>query len=400
MKNLTHLMSLCATAALVSTAFAGTDKAEEMKKLLEDQGIKANYVETKLPSVKLSGYVDTSYVYNSNGGGTDTGGRPNVARQFDVDSNDFSINAVKLALEKPLSEENEFTAGFRTDIIYGEDAKFLGGNDPANAELALEQAYVNFRIPVGNGLDIKMGKFVTLLGYEVIESPANLNFSRGLLFTFAIPLTHTGALASYKFNDTWDAQLGIVNGWNNEDSVFPAAQRRHFRKAVTGRVNWTAPGGNANIANSFIMSPTGENTAGFATGSSDVWVYDIWANWSPVAFKNLLLGFNADVGQADSAVGANDNLWWGVAGYAKYQFTPKFSLAARGEYFSDDTGIRTGFLNSGTDELYSLTLTAGFDLWENLLTRVEYRADFSDGGQRFAGEDDQHTIGVNLVYSF
>ncbi len=81
---------------------------------------------------------------------------------------------------------------------------------------------MKFRIPVGNGLDIYMGKFVTFLGYEVIESPANLNFSRGLLFTNAIPLTHTGIYADYKFNDTVEAKFGIVDGWNNSTS--PAVQ--------------------------------------------------------------------------------------------------------------------------------------------------------------------------------
>ncbi len=42
------------------------------------------------------------------------------------------------------------------------------------------------------GLTLKGGKFVTLLGQKVIESPNNLNFSRGYLFGLAIPLTHTG----------------------------------------------------------------------------------------------------------------------------------------------------------------------------------------------------------------
>jgi len=31
-------------------------------------------------------------------------------------------------------------------------------------------------IPVGSGLTLKAGKFVTLLGYEVIEAPSNPEF--------------------------------------------------------------------------------------------------------------------------------------------------------------------------------------------------------------------------------
>ena len=155
--------------------------------------------------------------------GTAFGGNQASLHEFDTNNDNFNVNAVKIALEKALPDKNEWAAGFRIDTIYGSDAKYLGDsafngatttgtNTINNSGLALEQALVKFRIPVGNGLDVYMGKFVTLLGYEVIESPANLNFSRGLLFTNAIPLTNTGIYFDYKFNDTFEAKLGIVDG--------------------------------------------------------------------------------------------------------------------------------------------------------------------------------------------
>ena len=71
---------------------------------------------------------------------------------------------------------------------------------------------------------VKVGKFVTLLGYEVIESPSNLNYSRGYLFGLAIPLTTTGGLVSYSFSDQLSAQAGLVLGWDrsNTDNVGPS----------------------------------------------------------------------------------------------------------------------------------------------------------------------------------
>ncbi|MDL5047487.1 outer membrane beta-barrel protein [Oscillatoria amoena NRMC-F 0135] len=432
------IATLCAAAVMTSSLFAGSDKVAEMKKLLEDQGIQPNYVETAQKGVKLSGYVDVSYTYKPTKGASQNpnnvtppfGSRGN----FDNDSNDFSVNAVKLALEKELSDANEFTAGFRIDGMMGEDAGILNGAGGGSASnLFLEQAYVQFRAPVGNGLDFKVGKFVTLLGYEVIESPANLNFSRGLLFTFAIPLTHTGALASYKFNDVVDMQLGIVNGWNNDDTFYgrtavgsptgnPFDNTGDFAKAVTGRINVTAPGGNANIAQSFIFSPDGEQNAfgpnAAAFTSQNAWVYDIWGNWAPkFANDKLLLGFNFDIGQVDGRNYVNnavpltnqikdEALWYGIALYAKYQFTPKFSLATRGEYFVDEGGWRNGINTYGNNalkasELWSWTITASFDLWENMLARLEYRYD--TGNQPVLGYvngTDQHSIALNFVYSF
>jgi hypothetical protein len=87
----------------------------------------------------------------------------------------------------------------------------------------LQEAYVSARLPIGSGLTLKGGKFVTLLGYEVIESPNNLNFSRGYLFEFAIPLTNTGGLVSYTFSEQFNMTAGVVLGWdnsrNNNDAV-------------------------------------------------------------------------------------------------------------------------------------------------------------------------------------
>jgi len=458
--NKFSMITLCAAVALTSSLFAGSDKVEEMKKMLEDQGIQPNYVETAQKGVKLSGYVDVSYTYSPNQGYTDTStttalpagapnaivtsptGATNVAPMNNRDSNDFSVNAVKLTLEKDLSDANEFTAGFRTDLMVGEDAQVMSGNNtPAvgsgfssqASSLFLEQAYVQFRAPIGNGIDFKVGKFVTLLGYEVIESPANINFTRGLLFTFAIPLTHVGALASYKFNDIVDMQMGIVNGWNNDDTYFgmgPGTQNNagSFAKAVTGRINVTAPGGNANIANSFIISPNGGEVAGgfpanttnnSSPSSNNTWTYDIWGNWAPkFANDKLLLGFNGVIGGDNqlntTALPVNNqrgNIYYGAALYAKYQFTPKFSLGSRAEYFVDSTGMRTGWNRSAQtgvtsqSQLWEVTLTASFDLWENMLARLEYRHDggninpygYQTSGQ---GSANNNTVALNFVYSF
>ena len=98
------------------------------------------------------------------------------------------------------------------------------------AKFDLQEAYVSYRYPVGTGLTLKAGKFVTLLGYEVIEAPNNLNFSRSFLFSFAIPLTHVGALLSYAPTDWLTLTAGPVGGWdvadNNNRGCRPWARSR------------------------------------------------------------------------------------------------------------------------------------------------------------------------------
>ena len=62
---------------------------------------------------------------------------------------------------------------------------------------------------------VDVGKFVTPMGAEVIESKDNWNYSRDFLFTRAIPFYHFGARAKYTFNDKYSATGYVLNGWNN-----------------------------------------------------------------------------------------------------------------------------------------------------------------------------------------
>jgi hypothetical protein len=456
----TGLKALCAFAVAgivampVCTNAQTTDAKDtkDLKKTVEDQSI--NFLETAQKGITLSGYVDTSYTEQFGGRGDAFGSTQALDHQFDIHNDNFNVNAVKVALEKALPDKNEWAAGFRIDTMYGSDASILSATDPglgASSEFYLEQALVKFRIPVGNGLDIYMGKFVTFLGYEVIESPANLNFSRGLLFTNAIPLTNTGVYADYKFNDTFEAKLAIVDGWNssvsapNGASINGVTGITDFQndypfggKAIMGQLNINAPGKNANITQSFIYSPSGEpdnavsGFAGFDNGP--VAVYDIWGNWNPTFVKDsaLLLGFNVDVGYngatglpnqfiAPAAQGvvlipilngitSNDsNTWYGVALYASYKLTKVITLSARGEYLHEDASFTPKFGIPGVaQDDFSETLTASFNIWDNLLTRVEYRFDsVANGSTNFALTTNnvatyqtQNEISIEAVYSF
>jgi hypothetical protein len=394
MKNL--LKGLCLLTLATSVSFAGDDK--DLKKVIEDQGI---YVESATKGVKLSGYVDASYTYQFAGAASTN---QSALRAFDkAQNNDFNINAVKVAIEKPLSDKNEFTAGFRTDVIYGEDASLysdgslFSGIKNAN-NVALQQGYVQFRAPVGNGIDFKFGKFATPVGFEVFERPVNLNFSHGLLFQNFQPLNHTGLLASYKFNDIVDAQFGVVDGWNNVDSPSTVAgQGNLFGKSFIGRVNVTAPGGNANLAQTIVYSTDGESSIG-ATDSN--LLYDVVGTWTPKAFNGkLLFGLNLDYLANQNTDRSNTDDSYGVALYSKYQLTKIFSLAGRGEYAHGGAinATTAGRLPDAADA-YSFTLTAGFDLWQNLITRVEYRLDKSTSD--IVTNKEQHQIALNMIYSF
>ena len=444
MKRMIAVLAALVAVTSLSLADSGPDaSAKDTKKMVQN-----NFVETAQKGVKLSGYVDAGYSYNFTGAAN---GTSDVTGRFGSDTagkGDFNLYAVKLALEKALTSENKAQAGFRTDVMIGEDANYLinrgtaanlsNTNQNSNA-LFLEQAYVSIRAPVGNGWDFKVGKFVSILGYEVIERPANMNVTYGLLWQ-QMPLYYTGVLSSYKFDDYLDGKLGVVNGSQTDNNTTTSGGGDGC--AVLAALNVTAPGGNANWSNNFQYSSNNDSNSWQGTNNSSTstaegnnssgtgyaFIYNSWGNWAPkFANDTLLLAFNALLG-TESTNGTNGQnvgnsqpgtTWFGAGAYAKYQFNDWFSLASRGEYLGGNNPEKIYNTNQPTAQSLSLweyTLTAGFNVIDNLLIRAEYRLDWGSnsvnnfqtgstsrttaatGANTSSGP--AHYAGAEVVYSF
>jgi hypothetical protein len=426
-KNITALLGVLAAVASLSLADSAPEaSAQDTKKMVQN-----NFVETAQKGIKLSGYVDAGYSYNFTGAAN---GTSDVTGRFGSDTaakGDFNLYAVKIALEKALTSENKAQAGFRTDVMIGEDANYLinrnviygleNGQQDSNA-LFLEQAYVSIRAPVGNGWDFKVGKFVSILGYEVIERPANMNTTYGLLWN-RMPLYYTGVLSSYKFDDYLDAKLGVVNGSNTDNNTTTGLSGDGC--AVLAALNVTAPGGNANWSNNFQYSSNSDNnTADTAasvlntnpsidltgnSGAAYTFIYNSWGNWAPkfakdkllFAFNTLLMGTGGSGGNLIDGSANSTN--YGVGAYAKYQFNDWFNLSSRGEYLGVNNVL-------GDINLWEYTLTAGFNVIDNLLIRAEYRLDWGVNSVNniatgvsnnvTSSSGPAHYAGAEVVYSF
>ena len=428
--------------------------------------ISSNFVETTPKSIRLSGYVDAGYSYNFNGSVN-----PLVAGRFSGDEatgGDFNLYAVKLALEKPLTNENSAQAGFRADVMIGEDAYYLQtrnrDSDSSNfqqnsSSLFLEQAYASFRAPVGNGWDFKVGKFVSILGYEVIERPANLNITYGILWQM-FPLYYTGVVSSYRFDEYLDGKLGVVNGSNSDNNTTTGQMGDGC--ALIAALNLTSPGSNAVWSNNFQYSTNEDNNTATGgnlsslpvdtqdagnystltdtadnTGSGHLLIYNSWGSWAPrFAEDKLLFAFNSVLGTATTSPNSIWNAydpagpygagaygysttWWGAGAYLKYQFNDWFSLASRAEYFggSNDSrfALRGNF--SPGPSLWEYTVTGAFQVVDNLLIRAEYRMDWGNqsagargthpplpgstlGGYECESNGPSFYAGAEVVYSF
>ena len=364
-----------------------------------------NAIEGALSGIRLSGFVDTQYQWNFNSpakaASATTATREQSLRVFDQNENSFGVNAVELAFEKPAPADGG--VGFRTDFFYGEDAEVITPTGSVVDEFDLQQAYVEARLPLhhfdgnevfGNSLYLRVGKYVTLAGAEVIESKDNWNSSRSLMFGYAIPFTHTGIRSSYGlWNNKVTLTAGLNNGWdiiedNNDYATFEGqiayAPNDKFLFTVT---NYTGP-----------ENPSQDGHKRF--------LLDFVALWK--ATDKLSLMANFDFGNERRVVGGpkpNKNAQWhGYALYARYQATDKLAFAGRGEIFVDDDTFRIGAANvvggvTRERSYWEWTYTTEYKLYNNLITRLEYRYDWADT-TLFQGESSQQTLGAQLIYSF
>ena len=82
----------------------------------------------------------------------------------------------------------------------------------------IEQAFLSLKPPKAKGFELDFGKFVTSAGAEVIEAKDNWNYSRSLLFAWAIPYWHFGLRTSMPVSKIDTIGVQVVNGWNNVTS--------------------------------------------------------------------------------------------------------------------------------------------------------------------------------------
>lgn len=369
------------------------------------QADESHPVNTALSSTTLSGYVDTSAIWNFGSGSQ-------VANRFantGADRQDgFNVNTVKLQLEKPI-DEGTWSAGYKFETMFGPDANVMPG--ALTSGVAIKQAYAALRAPIGNGIDFKIGQFDPIVGYEVTDSYANPNFSRSLGFNNLEPFGHTGILASYQVNDI----IGVSGGVANGDSGFGLNGGSLTASGfASGQVGGSMRGMLAESARVYMGSVVvkAPESTGWLSGSS---LYVGVVNGDANGAKNdptmLYVGVSLATPIQELTLGASADLLFngGVGGesyanayafYTGYQITEKLKANNRFEYATSGYGA---FLpGRAEDKMIGETFTLDYALWANVLTRGEFRWDRSvDGGANpFDGQKNDLSLTASVVYKF
>jgi len=408
---------------------------------------KMSQVQTALSNTTLSGYVDTSAMWQV--GGHDGGLAPKYT-PGGVASDGFNLNSIDLALDKPL-DESPWAAGYHAELMFGPDAvpgqtTETSGTAVTSTDLdehhhhyylhdqtgsfltsvntsstAIRQAYLTLRTPLGNsGIDWKVGVFDSILGYESTSDGLNPNYTRSYGYMLE-PTTLTGVLGTYKVNDSIAFSAGVadtangINGRAQWDS----------QKAYLGSIALTAPDSwgwakGATLNAGVINSDNGSASYNYNTGSNvsgqTSWYAGVVV---PTPLNALKFGAAFDYLELHDG-GSNvdnpsDNSSYDVALYGNYQVNDKLSFNLRGEYLDDGAGAVYPFVQSGywrhhtyaPNSAEEVTATVSYQLWANVLSRVEFRWDHVSHSDSFdsttssgTDRDNAFLLALNLIYQF
>jgi hypothetical protein len=363
---------------------------------------------TGLSSTTLSGYVDTSAQWNV---GTGNVNAPPYAFGGPGKADGFNLNVVKLMLEKPIDPAQDWSAGYKVDLLFGPDANALATQSSGDntSDFCVKQAYVSLHAPVGNGVDFKIGVWDTLLGYEVTESVNDPNFTRSYGYTIETP-TFTGIQATYLFSETCSATVGVADTFGPEINQRAFYTRAESYKTYMGLLTLTASedwgflsgatltGGVVNGFNAGANPPSGADQTSWYVGGT--------AN---TPLKGLKVGASYDYAGVSQQSLSGSSYANAAAFYASYQATEKLSLHGRAEYATSDvlTSAQTPLL--GAAKVVALTATLQYDLWKNVMSRVEFRWDHAASGQLAYGGTEpggaptlknSYILVANVAYKF
>ena len=370
---------VAAALALMASPLLAQESTDDLKKELEQlrrevDGLKAVNSTREIPAMgkinadamaaddsplmtmfkgtKLSGFVDAAYSVSTNQMHGTINNGSNPTRIFDSQDNSFYLHNVQLQLERLATK----------DMIVGYHVELHAGHDPSIVEsgaVSLQEGWIQILAPVGSGLDIRVGKMASLIGYEVVENTNNLNYSRGALWVLVEPITATGVRASYSFTEQISATIGLNNGPNFGGHLYEDSDHGKMLE-LQGLIRpskdfWVAV--NINWGNDLGLN--GDN-------AGDFYVFNIVAEYK---MDKLTFALNFDQTAAQNPAGRTSAR--GIAAYAKFQMTDTYAPIVRIEYVG-------GGAAPGSSRFVTFTLTNELKVAQHLILRFEFRADNSN----------------------
>ncbi len=308
--------------------------------------------------VDWTAYLDGYGSLNNNHPANSANDQSNDLYNFDDRTDQFDLAEARITFNR-----NPNPVGVHADVVFGRANAFLHPDTAKYDDNYLEQAYLSYTPKKTHGSEFDFGQFVTSAGAEVIEAKDNWNYSRSILFSWAIPYYHFGLRTSTPVTKTWTAGVQLVNGWNNTINN-EGGPTGAFTSALTlPKYTWSAD------------VYTGPEKSGSLSMYRNL--FDTTLLLTTTAKFNAYI--NVDYGRnhtdASGSLPAADAHWGGAAFAAHEQFTTQQAVAGRIEFLQDKEGFATGVAQTVREG----TATYEHKFWKSrFLGRMEYRHDWSN----------------------
>jgi hypothetical protein len=367
------LIALCATAQTPAAGSAPADAPAQSSAAAAPAPPPPD--PPKLDGWVFSGMADGYFTLNFNHPMSNS----NQLQNFDINWGQPEMSLAKFTVDK-----SDKILGIHLDAGLGETMRLIHASDPQPKGFSyIEQMYVILKPNHMHGAEFDFGQFVTSAGAEVIESSSNWNYSRSLLFAWAIPYYHFGLRSSVPVTKTLTVGVQVVNAWNN-------LWGNNTMKNLGFTAVYTKPKYTLN-ANYYV----GPNNPGTTQGKRNL--FDTTLVVNPTSKASLYV--NYDYGHNNAPLSGPSASWYGIAGAFRYQLSKRFAISPRIEWFDDANGFSTGTVQ----KIKEGTITGEYKYNDHLLARLEFRRDvsdkaFFDRGAQTATAKSMNTATLGLVF--
>jgi len=384
-------------------AAGGEEKKEEAAAPARDETkLLMNFLGLEDAKTKVYGWIQNSYTGNTNG-------VPSNAMNFGVNpnflANRWMGNQYYLIVENALEQNDKINFGYRVDNLFGNDWQFNHAHSTFDGSYKLDhfagydpaQYYAEVHLPIltKGGLDIKGGRWYSLVGYEVVPATGRPLLSVPMMFNYGQPFTHNGVISTLHVNERVNLYNGAVNGWDRNWNT-------HYKYSYIGGFSWTSKSGNTSFTTIVITGPNqyptfpgnktqiilpgntellnpgfqaGRANLGYATDNRTIFTNVLTQKWG----KKLTQVVENDDAYEQNVPGigpggtSKNASWYSLGNWFLYAFSDKFTGVWRSEIFRDNSGVRTGF----ADTFYTQTLGFIYKPKPYIWVRPEARYDWA-----------------------
>ncbi len=344
--------------------------------LYEDEGLRSG-AGGFFESVDISGVAAASYNHRVIEGEETTGGNPLFKTP---NANTFQLDQIWMIVDKAPTEESR--GGFHAEFVAGTSAASQVGTVNGDGTVGIYSAYASYLAPVGNGVQIDVGKIPTPLGAEVVQTNGNYFITQGAVFGLQ-PVVHTGVAITTQLTDSLGFTGGIVNDVYSDTGISGDNDKAYY-----GQFQYSGDAFGLNVGG--IIGDADASSCGGTVGRSSectVSVVDVVLSADPT--DSLSIWVNYDWFHQSGSNSAVNGDAHGISGAGRLALSDDMGISTRIEYIwtEDD-------LTGGDDgELLTLTGTVDKTLAEGLVGRLELRYDtaIEEGGFALRGD----AVGTN-----